>query len=146
MAAAMPLNFDLSEQDGILTVRVSGTRPLSDSQTLEEYTEGWSRVADHCRERGIRRVLDVNLARGDRSSAVVLSFFSHLRELGFDRGMRFAVVFGVPDGKRVTELGVAVAAENGWRIRLFETEGEALRWLAEAPDEGDEAASDASAG
>ena len=131
----MPLNFDLSERDGILTVRVSGERPTSDAQTLEEYTDGWSRVADHCRARGIRRVLDVNLARGDRSSAVVLNFFSHIEALGFDRGMRFAVVFGVPDGKRVTQLGIAVAADQGWSLRMFETEGEALRWLAE-PDHG----------
>jgi hypothetical protein len=129
----MALSYELDEQDGVLTVRATGERPAHDVDALEFYLATWTRVAALCRERGIRRIVYLVSSTGRRSSAVALNFYSRIDELGFDRTFSMAVVFQVPDVRRVQQLGIDIAAANGWNIKAFDSQREALDWLARQP-------------
>ena len=69
-------------------------------------------------------------AQGAIRSLDIRTFYRRLGELGFTSNMRLAIVFAVPEHERpVLELGVDAAARDGWTIRHFVSEREALAWL-----------------
>lgn len=131
--SCMALTSELTPEADLLIVRVGGERPYHDADAMEEIAELWMRVADCCRERGIRRVLTLVSIESAGSSALAHWFFSHLESLGFERGIRTALVFSRQKLRRVNELGVGVAARMGWDIEAFDDEQQARRWLNAPP-------------
>ena len=132
-AVAMSYTFDTSEpdNDGILIVKIGGERPYLDVENVEELLTFWSRMPDELRAKSSRRILALSSARGKVSSTAVLAFYQGLSELGFEPGVRLAVT--VPDDAdrvfSVIQLGISVAANNGWNIGLFASERGARQWL-----------------
>ena len=129
----MSYTFETSEPDtdGILIVKIGGERPYLDVENVDELLTFWSRMPDELRAKSSRRILALSTARGKVSSAAVLAFYQGLCQLGFEPGVRLAVT--VPDDAdrvfSIIQLGISVAADNGWNIGLFASEPEARQWL-----------------
>ena len=113
----------------MLVVRISGTRPVLDADVMEQMWGFWSPIADRCRRDGIRRILSVNSPSGQASSRSMVSLFKRFGEIGLDPSLRMAMVVADVRGRRVIELGAALAVERGWKVRIFATEDQAREWL-----------------
>ncbi len=113
-----------------VTVVFSGDRRVHDSEKIEEQWEFWPRATQHCRSRGIRRVLVVNELVGPISSTYVRDFHTDLGRFGLDREIRYATVVRDPKSRSVLSLGIALAKQAGWDIEIFDEEAAARAWLA----------------
>ncbi|MEO7335969.1 MAG: hypothetical protein ABIV63_05235 [Caldimonas sp.] len=122
----MTYTFESKVQGDVLLVRVGGERSDDGAYELRRF---WRTVADQCRSTGIRKVLSITTSTGELSSMRVYAWFKQLASLGFDPFPRIAVVILEPRDRSVVELGIAVAAADGWTIRLFPNEREARDWL-----------------
>ena len=125
----MSYTFETSVDDGILTVRLGGTRPALDSDVLEQQWGFWSRATDECRRLGITRILSVHSPSGRVSSSATLTWYSRLGDVGFDKSMSIALVIADHHGRSVLRLGAAAAVNRGWKVKVFDTEAEARAWL-----------------
>ena len=119
-----------SETAYTVTVVFAGDRRVHDSEKIEEQWEFWPRATQHCRSRGIRRVLVLNELVGPISSTYVRDFHSDLGRFGFDREFRYAMVVRDRRARSVLSLGIALAKERGWDIEIFDKESAAREWLA----------------
>lgn len=122
--------FETSEQSGIFVARVAVERPsrLEDNRT--ELRKFWTGVSAAMKQARLHRLLAVISAHGAIRSLDVRTFYRGLGQMGFTANMRFAIVFAVPEHERpVLTLGVAAAAQDGWTIRYFLSEPEAIAWL-----------------
>jgi len=113
-----------------VTVVFSGDRRAHDLEKIEEQWEFWPAATQHCRSRGIRRVLVLNELVGALSSNYVRDFHSNLDKFGFDRSIRYAMVVRDPRSRSVLGLGIALAREAGWDIAIFDEQADAEAWLA----------------
>ena len=59
----------------------------------------------------------------------MVALFSHFGEVGLDPSMRLGMVVADEQGRRVIELGAALAVERGWNVKIFATEDEARQWV-----------------
>ena len=123
-----------SETADTVTVVFSGERRVHDSEKIEEQWEFWPRATQHCRSRGIRRVLVVNELAGPISSTYVRDFHTDLGRFGLDREIRYATVVRDPKSRSVLSLGIALARQAGWDIEIFDEEAPAREWLARPLD------------
>lgn len=123
-----------SETADIVTVVFAGDRRVHDAEKIEEQWEFWPRATQHCRSRGIRRVLVLNELVGPISSTYVRDFHSDLGRFGFDRELRYAMVVRDRRARSVLSLGIALAKEAGWDIAIFDKESAAREWLARPLD------------
>ncbi|CAM5791528.1 hypothetical protein [Rhizobacter fulvus] len=122
--------FETAEQPGIFVARVGGERHEHIGENFSELWEFWSSVAAAMKQSGLHRLLAVISARGTLRSLDVPTFYRRLGEMGFMANMRLAVVFDVPEHDRpVLRLGVAAAVQDGWTIRQFLSEADAMEWL-----------------
>lgn len=122
--------FETSEQSGIFVARVAGERHARLEDNGTELLQFWTSVAVAMKQASLHRLLAVISARGALRSLDTRTFYRRLGEMGFKANMRFAIVFAVPSHERpVLELGVDAAAQDGWTIRHFVSESEAMAWL-----------------
>jgi len=116
-----------------VALRMKGQSPSLDRELLELALEHWSRAAQLCLERGIRRVLNVSGIVGSASSSAALRVFSHPEDFGWDRSIRMAIVRPDARTRQIIGMAVEVAKRNGWPFELFATEEEGLAWLGTTP-------------
>lgn len=126
----MSYDVQMSEEHGILVVRVGGERYKHVDENFRAVWAIWSDVAAEMKRLGLRHLLAVVSTVGPPRSLAVSAFFRRLAEMGYVASMRLAVVAKVPTRDRyVIELGIATARQDGWTIRLFASEPEAMVWL-----------------
>ncbi len=113
-----------------VTVVFSGDRRVHDFEKIEEQWEFWPGATQHCRSRGIRRVLVLNELAGPISSNYVRDFHTDLGRFGLDREIRYAMVVRNARARSVLTLGIALAKDAGWDIEIFDNETDARAWLA----------------
>ncbi len=117
-----------------VTVVFTGDRRVHDFEKIEEQWEFWPGATQHCRSRGIRRVLVRNELAGPISSNYARDLHTDLGRFGLDREIRYAMVVRDPRSRSVLSLGIALAKDAGWDIEIFEEEGPARAWLARPLD------------
>lgn len=126
----MAYTYETFIQAGIFVARVGGERHQLFEDNVSEAWEFWSSVALGMKRQGLHRLLAVISARGALRSLNVPTFYRRMGEMGFMANMRMAVVLEVPEHERpVLRLGIRAAAQDGWSIRQFLSESEALAWL-----------------
>lgn len=123
-----------SETADTVTVVFAGDRRVHDFEKIEEQWEFWPGVTQHCRSRGIRRVLVLNELVGPISSSYVRDFHTDLARFGLDREIRYAMVVRERRSRSVLSLGIALAKQGGWDIEIFDKETLAREWLARPLD------------
>jgi hypothetical protein len=126
----MAYTFETSRRGGIYVARIGGERHKHIADNFDELWAFWSSVALEMRQEGLNRLLAVISAIGTLRSLDVRTFYRRLSEMGFMANMRLAVVVEPLTHERpVLELGVGAAALDGWTIRLFASESDAVAWL-----------------
>jgi hypothetical protein len=122
--------FETTQRADVFVARVGGERHEHIEENFSELWQFWSGVAAVMKQRGLRRLLAVVSASGTLRSHDVPTFYRRLGEMGFMANMRLAVVLDVPGQDRpVLQLGIEAAAQDGWTIRQFYSEFEAMEWL-----------------
>ena len=129
---AMSYLFEISEGNGILTLRVSGERPATEAEVMERHWEILAEVGCRCRENGINRILMVNTVIGPipLSSQTIVNIYKSASELmGLESGVKVGIVVADAWTKQVSRLAEAIALEQGSEMRIFDTEARAIAWL-----------------
>jgi hypothetical protein len=129
MCHVMAYTFTTTQEGDMLVVRVGGTRPALDADVIEQMWGFWSPLADRCRRDGIRRILSINSPLGQAKSTSMVALFKRFAEIGLTPSLRMAMVVADAHGRRVIELGAALAVEKGWSVKIFAAEDEARQWL-----------------
>jgi hypothetical protein len=112
-----------------LEVAVCGERPQFDVDAAHNIAQAGRTVADVVRQTQSDGMLVEIRLEGQASSTSSYRMAKSLASLGFDRGLRMAVVFGDAQTYRINLLGIRLACHDGWDIAAFRDVDKARAWL-----------------
>jgi hypothetical protein len=115
--------------DGVLVVKLEGTRASDDGEAIHDAMGAWSRIAELCEiHRADRVLVEVNLI-GESSSIRAHGVATSLAQIKLRRDIRIAIVNRDERSRQHTAFAVRLANSRGWTAEVFEAEADAQAWL-----------------
>jgi len=125
----MDENLSIRVLGDVVVASIQDIQPTPDVNSLLEANTRGHRIAEFCRDRGIRRILYIRTIENEMSSMASHSFYDNLERFGLERSTRMAIVERDGRMRRQMEIGIKVANSKGWHVQLFADPDSGLQWL-----------------
>lgn len=123
----MTYYLDFQVDGDILRIDAKGDRSLESPASSAK--DAWMRVAQKCRETGLSKVLIVSEVKGRYPVHDIYQVMPKLTDYGISKDWKIAYVNDDRQCREDLVLMMTVADNRGYRVRVFDDEADARKWL-----------------
>jgi hypothetical protein len=121
--------LEVSFQDGVLRVTITGTRASAGADGVEEAVQSWRAISNLRKRYKTRHVLVIDNLTGPPSSIRSHAVGASVERTAKSSGVKCAVVIADEEIRRNVVLGTRMATERGANSEVFADVEAAERWL-----------------
>jgi hypothetical protein len=125
----MAYSTSIQEYEDYIRIEVSGE--WSPHHEADDAKAVWTHVIDVCRAKGFNRILSVWKVPGHLPVTAAYDIASAGETQGLGRCFRLAVVHLYEERLKDSLFVETVAANRGYKVKMFANEQEAKKWLLE---------------
>jgi hypothetical protein len=123
----MPYECAITNEKDYLRVVVSGE--WNPGHELEDAIAMWMQVGKACIDEEQRRVLAIFDVPGRLPPVSAYELASNPERFGLGNNFRLAVIYLYEDRRNDSQFAETVAANRGYKVKIFDDEESALQWL-----------------